>query len=49
MLTALLCLLTFIAGFYVGKIAVLKETTKAYKEYNEKITFNPTKKRTHDN
>ena len=45
MLIALLFLMTFIAGFYSGKLAVLKETKKDFEDFSDKINFKPKKRK----
>jgi len=32
-------LLAFVAGYYVGKMNALKQTTEALKDFNEKINY----------
>ena len=41
MTTIILTVFAFAIGFYVGKLAVLKETTEAFKDFDDKITFKP--------
>ena len=42
MLTIILtvfALFAFALGYYIGKMSVLKETTEAFKDFDDKITF----------
>ena len=48
MLTIILtvfALFAFALGYYIGKMSVLKETTEAFKDFDDKITFDPKKRK----
>ncbi len=45
MLLLILIPAAFTIGYYIGKISVLKETKKAFEDFNEKITFDPKKRK----
>ena len=39
MLILILVPFAFALGYYIGKLSTLKETTEAFKDFDDKITF----------
>ena len=39
MTTIILTVFAFVIGYYIGKLSTLKQTTEAFKDFDDKISF----------